>query len=1060
MNSLHFWAVFSVIFSVFLWRWAIPGRHADSVAIGKITIPLLFLAAFILRVLLAAESPGFGVDINCFSAWSERMVQTGPGQFYAEGYFSDYPPLYLYFLWLIGWVRSLLSLEVLSPAHLVLLKLPSILADLGIGYLIYRIGRKHLGILSGIALASLFLFQPAVLLNSCLWGQIDSVFTFLLLIVCVLSEREKLFPACLTFCLGALLKPQMLIFTPLLLVNILQFIFRDRFSSRRLFQTAGYGLLALLLTVIAAAPFGLDNVLKQYLDTLSSYPYASVNAYNFWCGIGLNWYSQDTVFLGMSCSSWGFLAIALAVLFCMLIGYRFRRVSGRYPLMGAFLILTIFTFSVRMHERYLYPVIALLLAAFPGLAAEQLCVGISRDGRGAAPALTRSLRFGFAGLFTALACLHLYNTAHVLYYYDPADYSADAPILRNTGLGITLCALLFYVLLFTLRRQGKGPAAASLQDLRATGSGDDIPVSSWQRKLTKTDLLLMVLITLFYSIFALRDLGDTSAPETVYEAAPGQTLRFAFDPSEKAASLSYYTAPEHDRSFRMEGFGAGGQTLTGTGPLFTEEVSLEDVFTWATLPLPAECAELFMTPLQENSRIVELVFLDAGGNPVRPLNADDYPELFDETDLYPQRFSFRNSMYFDEIYHARTAYEFLHGMRSYENTHPPLGKILISLGISLFGMNPFGWRIIGVLFGIAMLPLLYVFAKRLTGYTPAAALTCWIFAFDFMHFAQTRIATIDVYIVFFIICMYYFLYRFLTADYWASLKKLLWPLALCGVSMGLGAACKWTGVYAGIGMGVLFFAHLALLSESYLLAKKNPDGRTGTYANRDILSIFPSRTLKIIGFCILFFVLIPGLIYLLSYLPFRDGSASGLFERMWKNQKTMFNYHSSLNATHYFASPYYEWPLIVRPIWYYSGILSDTLREGISSFGNPLVWWMGIPAFVYMVYLYLKKKDRNAFFLLAGYLTQYIPWFFVGRITFIYHYFPSVIFVSLMIGYSARRLLLKCSRRKTLAVLLLYGAAVFGLFLLFYPVLSGQPVELAFAEKYLKWFKTWVLVAG
>ncbi len=1059
MNSLHFWAVFSVIFTVVLWRWVIPGRHADSVAIGKFTIPLLFLAAFVLRIILASNASGFGADISCFSAWSERMVQTGPGQFYEEGYFSDYPPLYLYILWLIGWIRSLLSLKILSPAYLALLKLPSILADLGIGYLIYRIGRKHLGMLSGTALASIYLFQPVVLLNSCLWGQIDSLFTFLLLLVCILLEREKHFPAFLVYGLGILLKPQMLIFAPLILADVLGYAFHGgRFSLKRLLQTAGYGLLALILAILAAAPFGLDNVLGQYLDTLSSYPYASVNAYNFWCGIGLNWYPQDTVFLGMPCTSWGFLAIVLAVLFCLLIGYRFRRVSGRYPLMGAFLILTVFTFSVRMHERYLYPVMALLPAAFPGLAAGQLCGNLSQDSRRSGPALTRALRFGFTGLFTALACLHLYNTAHVLYYYNPADYSADAPILRNTGLGITLCALLFYVLLFTLRRQGERAAAASPRELRAAGMEDDIPVSSWQRKLTKTDLLLLALTTLLYSVFALRDLGDTSAPETVYEAAQDRTLHFTFAPTEKAASLSYYIAPEHDRSFQMEG--ADTDTLSGTDPLFAEEVSLEDVFTWTTLPLPAECAELSMTPLQGNTRIVEFVFLDAKGNPVRPLNAADYPELFDETDLYPLRFSFRNSMYFDEIYHARTAYEFLHGMRSYENTHPPLGKSLISLGIFLFGMNPFGWRIIGVLFGIAMLPILYLFAKSLTGYTPAAALTCWIFAFDFMHFSQTRIATIDVYIVFFIICMYYFLYRFLTADYWASLKKLLLPLALCGISMGLGVACKWTGVYAGIGMGILFFAHLALLSESYFLAKKNPDGRTGTYANRDILSIFPGRTLKILGFCLIFFVLVPGLIYLLSYLPFRDGNTAGLFERMLRNQKTMFDYHSSLNATHYFASPYYEWPLIVRPIWYYSGILSDTLREGISSFGNPFVWWMGIPAFVYMLYLYLMKRDKNAFFLLVGYLAQYIPWFFVTRITFIYHYFPSTVFVALMIGYSARCLLRNTSRRKALAVLLLYGAAVFGLFLLFYPVLSGQPVELAFAEKYLKWFKTWILVAG
>lgn len=70
-----------------------------------------------------------------------------------------------------------------------------------------------------------------------------------------------------------------------------------------------------------------------------------------------------------------------------------------------------------------------------------------------------------------------------------------------------------------------------------------------------------------------------------------------------------------------------------------------------------------------------------------------------------------NSTYFDEIYHARTAWEHLNGVYPYEITHPPLGKIIISIGIALFGMTPFGWRFSGTLFGVLMLPVIYIFAK-------------------------------------------------------------------------------------------------------------------------------------------------------------------------------------------------------------------------------------------------------------------------------------------------------------------------------------------------------------
>ena len=120
---------------------------------------------------------------------------------------------------------------------------------------------------------------------------------------------------------------------------------------------------------------------------------------------------------------------------------------------------------------------------------------------------------------------------------------------------------------------------------------------------------------------------------------------------------------------------------------------------------------------------------------------------------------------------------------------------------------------------------------------------------------------------------------------------------------------------------------------------------------------------------------------------------------------------------------------------------------------------MGIPAAFYMIYLWLRKKDRTAAFLVIGYLAQYLPWFFVTRITFIYHYFPSVVFVVLMIMYSLVQWKDKLPKRAFLTITLIYGVTAVGLFLLFYSVLSGQPVEASFVTDYLRWFKTWVLTS-
>lgn len=115
-----------------------------------------------------------------------------------------------------------------------------------------------------------------------------------------------------------------------------------------------------------------------------------------------------------------------------------------------------------------------------------------------------------------------------------------------------------------------------------------------------------------------------------------------------------------------------------------------------------------------------------------------------------------------EIYHARTAYENIEGVYPYEISHPPLGKLIIAIGIELFGMTPFGWRFSGVLFGVLMLPVLYMLLKRMFGSTDICACATAIFAFDFMHFSQTRLATIDTYAVFFILLMYLFMYMYIT----------------------------------------------------------------------------------------------------------------------------------------------------------------------------------------------------------------------------------------------------------------------------------------------------------
>ena len=251
-----------------------------------------------------------------------------------------------------------------------------------------------------------------------------------------------------------------------------------------------------------------------------------------------------------------------------------------------------------------------------------------------------------------------------------------------------------------------------------------------------------------------------------------------------------------------------------------------------------------------------MALFDLEGNRVN-LSASASP-LFDEQETVPEKTTYYDSAYFDEIYHPRTAWEHIRGIEPYEISHPPLGKLIMGVGIRLFGMTPFGWRFMGTLFGVGMLPLLYVFLKNLFGRTSIATCGTVLLAADFMHLTQTRLATIDTYAFFFILLMYYFMYRYLTLPAGAPFRKCALPLFLSGLFWGIGAASKWTVIYGCTGLVALYFIGL------YQKLRDWPaDGETGARQPGRLKWAF-----QILAFSVLVFARIPAAIYTLSYLPY------------------------------------------------------------------------------------------------------------------------------------------------------------------------------------------------
>ena len=409
-----------------------------------------------------------------------------------------------------------------------------------------------------------------------------------------------------------------------------------------------------------------------------------------------------------------------------------------------------------------------------------------------------------------------------------------------------------------------------------------------------------------------------------------------------------------------------------------------------------------------------------------------------------------NGMYFDEIYHARAAYEYINHIQPYENTHPPLGKIFISLGVMIFGMNPFGWRIVGALFGALMIPVMYLFGIKMFKKKFYAFFAAFLMMFDFMHFTQTRIATIDTYVTLFVILMYYYMFDYFTQKTLnQSYKKYLKPLLLCGIFFGLGAASKWIAIYGVAGLALLFVAQKYGEYAEYGELKK--DGMKCKY----ILS----QWLKTALYCVLFFIVIPCIIYFLSYIPLMLVPNKGIIDVL-KDQIYMFTYHSKsvLGATHSFASKWWSWPILYKPMWYFSG---KSLIEGkvstIVAMGNPAIWWLSIPAVFYGSYLAIKKRDKGMTVLIIAFIFQYVPWIYVKRLTFIYHFFSSIPFVILIIVYIIKNFVEKYNNTRYETVfkyiIEVYMVLVVFLFIMFYPAISGMEASISYIESYLKWFK-------
>ena len=542
----------------------------------------------------------------------------------------------------------------------------------------------------------------------------------------------------------------------------------------------------------------------------------------------------------------------------------------------------------------------------------------------------------------------------------------------------------------------------------------------------KKDIAYMSLFTILFFALAIFRLGSHSIPETEQELTVredgAKEVVLYFEEGQQLSDLLLFTG------YRAEGEVTVSVAAGSDWQIIQSGEELDSVFAWNEIPVSYQTACLGLVFSDASVNLMELVCLDEEGEPVIPVNAMQYPELFDEQELYGDGITYQDQTIFDEIYHGRTAYEFLHGLPIYENTHPPLGKTLISVGIAVFGMNPFGWRFMCVVFGSLMMPFIYLFGLRLTGKTRYACLAAVLLGTDFMHFTLSRIATIDIIVAFFILGMFYFMYAFV-----ASEKRRY--LLLAGLFTGLGCATKWTGIYALFGLFVVFL--LWMTGKIREIGVKKETRRYWTWL-----------CLQCIG-C---FILLPFAIYTLSYIPFvRVYPDQNLLQHVLSNGELMLSYHKATIFEHPYASPWYSWLFDWKPLLDSREYLAGDKVSVIATFGNPVLYFAGLLAYGRELWRTFCHREKSAAVLVLYYTVMLLPWVFIRRTVFIYQYYVCSVVLVLLLCHSISK---KKGRHEKIAYWGLLAGSVL-LFLLFYPVISGLVVPAAYIRQVIPWLPNW-----
>ena len=340
---------------------------------------LLALAAIVIRLILAV--PFYSGDLNNPAIWGIYARDFGFSGFYDFlnfGNYSrpDYPPGAIMLFWLVRYLWEIIfkifwwinvNVSVFpsnfivwleTDGYIFLLKLPGLVCDFLIGYLIYKVlikKGKNMALLG----SSLYWFNPATIYVSSMWGQIDGIVMFAGVLTILKAIQKKFAMALFILTLSILIKPTMLMLVPAVLITM----FLKKVPLKNFILSLAPSALLIYLVSKPFAPWGpVPWIIKQYfnnfLNIASNLPYIQVRAFNFWTLVtGVNFVPLKNTLLGISLSTYAYVLASANFLLITYLVLKKRNIFGAVSLF----IFSAFLFLPKIHERYLLPIIPFLI---------------------------------------------------------------------------------------------------------------------------------------------------------------------------------------------------------------------------------------------------------------------------------------------------------------------------------------------------------------------------------------------------------------------------------------------------------------------------------------------------------------------------------------------------------------------------------------------------------------------------------------------------------------------------------------------------------------------------